>query len=141
MFTALPLLAIPVVLYNLIAAAKMMGGAAASTNAELTKTLFTLPMASGATWTLTAGDLLILLSLFMLSFEPLKATTSRRVAIVNHSLSMIVFIVCLVEFLLVPAFATSVFFLITMMTLLDVLAGFIVTIITARKDFDFGAAE
>ena len=56
---------------------------------------------------------------------------------------MIVFIVCLVEFLLVPAFATSVFFLITAMTLLDVLAGFIVTIITARKDFDFGggAAE
>ena len=83
----------------------------ASTNAELTKTLFTLPMASGATWTLTAGDLLILLSLFMLFFELLKATTSRRVAIVNHSLSMIVFIVCLVEFLLVPAFATSVCFL------------------------------
>ena len=139
MFIALPLLAIPVVLYNLIAVAKMAGGAATSTNAELTKTLFSIPMASGASWSLTTGDLLILLSLFMLFFELLKATTSRRVAIVNHSLSMIVFIVCLVEFLLVPAFATSVFFLITMMTLLDVLAGFIVTIITARKDFDFAA--
>jgi hypothetical protein len=141
MFIALPLLAIPVVLYNFIAAAKMVGGAPTSTNIELTKTLFQIPMASGASWALTAGDLLILLSLFMLFFELLKATTSRRVAIVNHSLSMIVFIVCLVEFLLVPAFATSVFFLITMMTLLDVLAGFIVTIITARKDFDFGGAE
>ena len=139
MFIALPLLAIPVVLYNLIAVAKMAGGAATSTNAELTHTLFSIPMASGASWSLTSGDLLILLSLFMLFFELLKATTSRRVAIVNHSLSMIVFIVCLVEFLLVPAFATSVFFLITMMTLLDVLAGFIVTIITARKDFDFAA--
>jgi hypothetical protein len=139
MFIALPLLAIPVVLYNLIAVAKMAGGAATSTNTELTRTLFSIPMASGASWSLTSGDLLILLSLFMLFFELLKATTSRRVAIVNHSLSMIVFIVCLVEFLLVPAFATSVFFLITMMTLLDVLAGFIVTIITARKDFDFAA--
>lgn len=139
MFIALPLLAIPVVLYNLIAVAKMAGGAATATNTELTRTLFSIPMASGASWSLTSGDLLILLSLFMLFFELLKATTSRRVAIVNHSLSMIVFIVCLVEFLLVPAFATSVFFLITMMTLLDVLAGFIVTIITARKDFDFAA--
>lgn len=143
MFVALPLLAIPVVLYNLIAVAKMAGGASSATNAALTSPLFSVPMASGASWTLTSGDLLILLSLFMLFFELLKATTSRRVAIVNHSLSMIVFIVCLVEFLLVPAFATSVFFLITAMTLLDVLAGFIVTIITARKDFDFGggAAE
>lgn len=140
MFVALPLLAIPVVLYNLIAVAKMAGGGAATTNAALNAPLFSVPMASGASWALTSGDLLILLSLFMLFFELLKATTSRRVAIVNHSLSMIVFIVCLVEFLLVPAFATSVFFLITMMTLLDVLAGFIVTIITARKDFDFGGA-
>lgn len=139
MFIALPLLAIPVLLYNFIAIATMYGGAATSANTELTRTLFSIPMASGASWSLNAGDLLILLALFMLFFELLKATTSRRVAIVNHSLSMIVFIICLVEFLLVPAFATSVFFLITMMTLLDVLAGFIVTIITARKDFDFAA--
>ena len=141
MFIALPLLAIPVVLYNLIAVFKMMGGGAATTNAALTNPLLSVPMASGASWTLTVGDLLIVLALFMLFFELLKATTSRRVAIVNHSLSMIVFIICLVEFLLVPAFATSTFFLITLMTLLDVLAGFIVTIITARKDFDFGGAE
>lgn len=141
MFVALPLLAIPVVLYNIIAIVQMLGGDANATNAVLTSPLFTVPMASGASWTLTSGDLLILLSLFMLFFELLKATTSRRVAIVNHSLSMIVFIICLVEFLLVPAFATSTFFLLTIMTLLDVLAGFIVTIITARKDFDFGGAE
>lgn len=141
MFIALPLLVIPVVLYNVIAIARMAGGGGSDMAAALTSPLFSVPMASGASWTLTSGDLLILLALFMLFFELLKATTSRRVAIVNHSLSMIVFIICLVEFLLVPAFATSVFFLITMMTLLDVLAGFIVTIITARKDFDFGGAE
>ncbi len=37
---------------------------------------------------------------------------------------MILFIVCLVEFLLFGACATSTFFLITLMVLLDVLAGF-----------------
>ena len=64
--------------------------------------------------------------------------TSQKVAIVNHALSLIVFVVCLVEFLLIRGFATSTFFLILTMVMLDVLAGFIVTIIAARKDMDFG---
>lgn len=51
---------------------------------------------------------------------------------------MVLFIVCLVEFLLLPAFATSTFFLLALMVLLDVLAGFIVTIVAARRDVDFG---
>ena len=74
----------------------------------------------------------------VLFVELLKSTTSRRIAIINHSLSMVLFILCLVEFLLFPAFATSTFFLITLMVLLDVLAGFIVTIVAARRDVDFG---
>ena len=41
--------------------------------------------------------------------------------------------------LLFPVFATSTFFLILTMVMLDVLAGFIVTIISARKDLEFGA--
>ena len=64
------------------------------------------------------------------------STTSRRVVIVNHSLSMILFIVCLIEFLLFRAFATTAFFLLTAMVLLDVLAGFIVTIVASRRDID-----
>ena len=51
---------------------------------------------------------------------------------------MVLFIVVLVEFLLIRGFATSTFFLIVVMILLDVLAGFIVTIISSRKDFDLG---
>ena len=52
---------------------------------------------------------------------------------------MILFVACLVAFLLVKGFATSTFFLILTMIMLDVLAGFIVTIISARKDLEFGA--
>jgi hypothetical protein len=142
MFIAIPLLAIPVLLYNLIALFSM-GGVDAATDAEmvLRQAWFTIPMASGAQWTVGLGDVLILIALIMLFFELLKSTTSRRTAIINHSLSMILFIVCLVEFLLLREFATSTFFLISMMTLLDVLAGFIVTIVTARKDFDFSGGE
>lgn len=130
MIAALPLLALPVLVYNLVAVA---GGAAG-----LSVNLFTVRMASGADWPVNAGDLLLAGSLVVLFVELLKSTNSRRAAIVNHGLSMLLFVVCLVELLLAPAFATSVFFLITLMVLLDVLAGFIVTILAARRDVEFG---
>ena len=90
-----------------------------------------------AQWPVSLGDLLLAASLVVLFIELLKSTTSRSAAIINHSLSMVLFIGCLVEFLLLPAFATSTFFLLTLMVLLDVLAGFIVTIVAARRDVDF----
>ena len=137
MFAALPLLALPVALYNLVALATMPGGLQSMiADDRMAQRLFVLPMASGGAWAVTLGDLIIFVSLGILFIELLKSTTSRRVVIVNHSLSMILFIVCLVEFLLFRAFATSAFFLLTSMVLLDVLAGFIVTIVASRRDID-----
>ena len=57
---------------------------------------------------------------------------------VNHGLSLVVFIVALIEFIVLPEFGTSTFFMITLFTLLDVVAGFTVTIATARRDFSVG---
>ena len=88
-------------------------------------------------WVVSFGDLLVLLSLILLFIELLKSTSTGTAAIFNHALSMLVFIICLVEFLLHPAFATSVFFTIMIMSLLDVLAGVVVTIIAARRDVEF----
>ena len=102
----------------------------------LSEVLFRVPMTSGASWSVSVGDLILFLSLILLFVELLKSTSSQQVAIVNHALSMLLFVVCLVEFLLMPGFADSVFFLILTMVLLDVLAGFIVTIIASRRDFD-----
>ena len=141
MLIALPLLAIPVLLYTLVVIFGMDGGfTAAGADAALRDALFTIPMTSGASWTVGPGDLLILFSLILLFFELLKSTSSQKIAIINHALSMILFVVCLIAFLLLRGFATSTFFLITVMVLLEVLAGFIVTIISARKDFDIGTA-
>ena len=55
-------------------------------------------------------------------------------ALINHVLSMLLFVTCLLELLLTPAFATSTFFLLTLMVLLDVLSGFIVTVAAMRRD-------
>ena len=113
MFASFPLLALPVLLYNL-AIFTAPGG--------LAQSLFTIPMASGARWTVTLGDLIIFISLVVLFIELLKSTANRQIAIINHSLSMILFVFCLVEFLLLPGFGASSFFLLTTMVVLDVLA-------------------
>ena len=138
MLTAFPLLFITFILYNIfVLAGRNDPGITA--DIALRQELIGMTMPSGGRWVMGVGDLLVLFSLILLFFELLKSTSSQKVAIVNHALSMVLFIFCLVEFLLFPSFATATFFLITVMVLLDVMAGFIVTIITARKDFDFGA--
>jgi hypothetical protein len=136
MFAAFPLLVLPVLIYNVIALA-LPGAFGGDATARMAEVVFDIPMASRASWQVTIGDLLLAASLIVLFVELLKSTTSRKLAIINHGLSLLLFIVCLVELLLAPAFATSTFFLITLMVLLDVLAGFIVTIVSARRDIDF----
>ncbi len=126
---------VPVVIYNILA----LGGATLSTiesmRIRLDADVFAVAMTSGVTWHITPGDALIGGALLMLFFELLKSTGIGRAAVMNHAFSLILFVVCLVEFLLFPAFATSVFFLIMVMSLLDVMAGFMVTIAAARRDF------
>ncbi|HEY1225001.1 MAG: hypothetical protein V4707_05325 [Pseudomonadota bacterium] len=142
MLIAIPLLVIPVVIYVLVVLTGGLLNAEGVVAAEqaLRNPIFSIPMVSGTPWNVGAGDLILFLSLILLFFELLKSTSSQKVAIVNHALSMILFIACLVAFLLVKGFTTSTFFLILTMVMLDVLAGFIVTIISARKDLDFGGA-
>ena len=52
----------------------------------------------------------------------------------DHILSMVLFIVMLVEFLLVARAGTSTFFILMVISLVDVLAGFIITARTAQRD-------
>jgi len=141
MLIAIPLLFIPVAFYAIVVLSGWMGtgGGVAAAEQALRDPLFSIPMVSGTGWDVGAGDLILFLGLILLFFELLKSTSSQKVAIVNHALSMILFVFCLVAFLLFPGFATSTFFLILTMVMLDVLAGFIVTIISARKDLEFGA--
>ena len=152
MLNTFPLLAIPVVVYNIVAWGGQMFGGVQDFYERLNSIVLSVPMvgqipvtdADGVValervqWVLTAGDLILVLALVLLFMELLKSTSSGSHAIINHALSLIVFIVCLIEFLLFAPFATSVFFLIMIMALLDVLAGFIVTVVTARRDVALG---
>ncbi len=149
--SAFPLFIIPVGIYCLIAFTTTgdpvpltHGGVELTANASplmgiLGQKFFAIGMIGGnVEWVLTKGDALLVLSIAVLFMEILKSTSTGTATIMNHALSMIVFIVCLMLFLLNPNFATSVFFILTVMALLDVLAGVVVTIVSARRDFGVG---
>lgn len=101
---------------------------------RITMTRFSPTLPTGGVWQISIGDLFVMLALGLLFFELVTSTRATSAVLVNHTFSLVLFVVCLVQFLLLPAFATSVFFIITLMTLLDVLAGFIVTAVAARRD-------
>ncbi len=127
-----PLLIIVVIVYNVVI---FSGGGSLDT------VVFSQSMISGAFWTLTLSDVLIVLALGLLFIEILKSTRTGAGSIIDHLLSTLLFIGCLVEFLVVQAAATSTFFLITVITLIDVMAGYSVTIRSARRDFAVGGQD
>ena len=146
LLSSFPLFIIPVGIYAMIALATgtdISGQEGVETVAVaspmmdiLTQKFFSVPMIGGnIMWIMTKGDALLLLSIAVLFMEILKSTSTGTATIMNHAFSMVLFIVCLMLFLLHPNFATSVFFIITIMALLDVLAGVVVTIVSARRDF------
>jgi len=136
-----PFLLLPVLIYNMLALTSG-GPAPGSLEPGLAGTInahaFSIPMMSGTSMALNWGDLFLLVAIMCLLVEVIKATRTTSPAIINHMLSMGLFIFCLIEFLLFPSFATSTFFLMTMIVLLDAMAGMVVTIISARRDFDVG---
>jgi len=131
MLTRIPLLLIPLILFNI----GLFGMAGA---APFTQTLFSVQMMSGGTWAMSWGDLLVLIALLLLFVEIMKSTRSGAASIVDHLLSTLVFVAYLVEFLMVAGASTSLFFTLMVIALIDVMAGFSVSIRTARRDIGLG---
>jgi hypothetical protein len=100
--------------------------------------LISLRMLSGAEWTMTLGDVLIVVALFFLFVEILKASRNGRGSLFNHMLSMLTFVGYLTEFLLVRDAATQIFFILMIITFIDVIGGFAVAIRSAGRDVSIG---
>lgn len=131
-FRALPLIVISFIMYNAVVLAGGADGVA-----MLKKEVLPLPLMTTTLW-LTWGDLLILLTMGLLFVELMKATYTSSSSLLDHGLSMFVFVACLVEFLLVKAAGTAVFFFIVVATLIDVMAGYTIGIRVARRDLSIG---
>ncbi|MEZ5839181.1 MAG: hypothetical protein R3D02_01690 [Hyphomicrobiales bacterium] len=135
MLLAIPLLVLPLVFYNLL----VLGFLGAGGIAALGEPFLGFEMMSGARFSLDSGDALVLFGIALLFVEILKATRTGAGSIVDHLLSTALFIVYLVEFLMVGAAATATFFILMSLSLVDVAAGYSVTIRSARRDFAVGS--
>ena len=114
-----PLLIIPFVLYNILAFT-LFGGQPSGWATQI----FQIRMVSGTEWSLTWGDLMLVVALVCLFFEVLKSTNTGRTSIVEHMLSTALFVVFLIEFLLAGMIMSAV----------DVVAGFTISITGAGRD-------
>lgn len=110
-----PLLLIPLAIYNIIVF--LMPGV------SLAEPLVTLPLPSGGQWPVTLSDALVVLGILMLMFEVIKGARPGAKFLTDHLLSLIVFGAAVAEFLMWPRFATSTFFLLTLLSLVDFLSG------------------
>jgi hypothetical protein len=129
MLGSIPLLIIPFILYN-IGLTGAIGDAADPWKTEL----FHVPMMSGGVFAMTLGDVLVVIGLILLFVEVVKSTRTSNSSIIDHLLSTFVFVAFLVEFLLVKGAAHSVFFTLMLISLVDVLSGFSVSIRSAGRD-------
>ena len=109
---------------------------------KLNFVIFQVWLPSGSIWRPTWGDLVILLGLITLNIEIFKATRTSNVSIVDHTLSTFVFIAFLISWMISPwavgPKGDSTFIFLTVMSFVDVIAGFTITISAARRDFGLG---
>jgi hypothetical protein len=98
----------------------------------------TISMITGAQLAVSWGDMMLAFGLLMLFFEVLKATRLGAATLSDHLASTFALLLYVITFLLVPSAASSVFLLLMLMTLVDVLAGFSVTLRTAQRDVTVG---
>jgi hypothetical protein len=131
MIAAIPLTVIPLILFNALGYA--LGGD------PWGNVLLTIPLISGRPWEVTLADLMILLAMALLFVETLRsAAPTRTSTITNHIISTILLIVYIIEFIAVPIAADSLFFVLTIIALFDVMAGFTISIRSASRDISLG---
>ena len=100
-------------------------------------TTFRIP-SSGATLTITWNILFVLVGIAILYIEILKSTRTSMQALLDHVLSLGVFVVFLVELLILREMGSTTFLILTLLSLIDVIAGFTVSLSTAQRDITLG---
>jgi hypothetical protein len=131
MLASIPLLIVPFIFYNL----GMAGLLGAGPDGDPWQTeLFSFGMMSGGTFSMTLGIMLIGIALVLFFVEIVKSTRTTNASVIDHLLSTFVFVAFLAEFLLARGAAHPVFFILMLISFIDVLAGFSVSLRAAGRD-------
>ena len=110
-----PLLLIPLAIYNILVF--LMPGV------SLGEPLFRLTLMSGSDWPVTLSDILLALGVLLLLLEVIKGARPGAKYLTDHLLSFVIFGAAAAEFLLWPKFASSTYFLLTLLALADFASG------------------
>jgi hypothetical protein len=110
-----PLLLIPLAIYNIIAFLMR--------DVSFAAPLFTVPLTSGTAWPVTLSDALLTLGILLLLCEVIKGARPGAKYLTDHLLSLLVVCAAGAEFVLLPQFGTSTFFLLALLALVDFLSG------------------
>lgn len=131
------ILSIPLFFYVLIAANFIMLSGPID-QSMINVILFEFDLPSQRRVIMTVSDAFILSSIFFLYIETFKATRTSVISIIDHALSLLVFVIFLIELLVVQRLGNTTFLILTTAALMDVVMGFTVTISTAKRDIAFG---
>lgn len=110
-----PLLLIPLAICNILVF--LMPGV------SFAAPVFTLTLMSGVAWTITLSDALLALGIVLVLFEVMKSARPGGKYFTDHFLALLVFAGAAAEFVMLPQFGTSMFFLLTLLMLVDVVSG------------------
>ena len=114
---AFPLLLIPLAICNIIVF--LMPDLALSAPVPL----FSIPLMSKDVWVVTLNDVLVALGILLLLLEVARSARPAARYFTDHFLSLVVFGAAAAEFVMLPKFGNSTFFLITLIAMVDFFAG------------------
>jgi hypothetical protein len=110
-----PLLLIPLAICNIIVF--LMPGVL------LTEPVATVTLVSGVVWPVTLGDVLLALGIVLLLLEIIKSSRAGGKYLTDHLLALLVFGGAAAEFVMLPQFGSSTYFMLTLLALVDFLSG------------------
>jgi len=123
----IPLLVIPFLIYNALAF---------TTEVQWALPVTSVHMVSDGRWDMSLGDMLIAFSILVLFVEVVKSTRVGLRTIIVHMLSAVLFAIMLVEFLLFKQAATATFFILLIISFVEMLAGFTISVRTAQRNIE-----
>src|SRR5205085_1502644 len=110
-----PLLLIPLAVVNIIAFLMP--------TVSIGAPIYTVPLTSGVSWTISFSDALIAFGMLLLFFEAAKTVRPNGKYLTDHLLSFLVFGGATAEFVMLPQFGNSTFFLLTVLAFVDFISG------------------
>ena len=124
---ALPTMAIPFGIYCVLSAL---------TSVDLIDIIF-IPTLGGKSIGLTGGEFIVGLGIIALGVEIAKSVSIKNISTADHAFSTVLLTLMVLLVFAVNGFQNASFLALVMLQALDVLAGVLVTLSVARRDFGF----